>query len=182
MATGNPNVGRDPDYPLGWGCAWWWFLWLILLIIFFAGGWWWGGWYGPWYGPRNNWQGQQAAAPPAGQSVSPAPSQTAAAPAEFLGRTITISGKVDNVIDSHAFTLASTNGNGRDLLVVTPSSVTPNPAVKKGETVQVKGKVQRFDRNEFDSEGKVTLPENSVQTYAGRPAILANSVSETSGK
>lgn len=173
MATGNPNVRRDPDYPMGWGCAWWWFIWLILIIIFFGGGWWWGGWYGNPWGQR-----RQAAVPAQGnQPISAPQGQVATAPADLLGRTVTLSGKVDNVIDSHAFTLASTDGNGRDLLVVTPSSVTPNPAVKKGETVQVKGTVQRFDRTDFDQQGKVTLPQDTMQPYAGRPAILASSVS-----
>ncbi len=179
MATGNPNGRRDPDYPLGLGCAWWWFLWLILLIIFFGGGWWWGGWYGP------PWQGQRTAQAPTGPSSiqTPAGQQTAAAtPAEFLNRDVTVTAKVDAVLGKDAFTLASPAAGGRSLLVVTGGSTASHAAVKEGETVQVKGTIHPFDRAEFDKDAKVNLPQDATAAYAGRPAILATAVSEAATK
>jgi hypothetical protein len=179
MATGNPNVRRDPDSSLAWGCAWWWFLWLILLIIFFGGGWWWGGWYGP-----TPWQGQRTAQAPLGPTAvqAPAGQQQATPPAEFLGRGVTVSGKVDAVLGAQAFTLASPAAGGRSLLVVTSTSATSHPTVTAGETVQVKGTVHPFDRAEFDKDAKANLPQSATEPYMGRPAILATAVSEVSPK
>ncbi len=170
----NPRPAPRPDYPLGLGCLWWWFIALICLIILFGGGWWWGGWYGPppWYGRPG------AQTVPPGRQAATVP--TGAFPGEFVGRDVTVSGKVDAVIGQGAFTLAPAAADGHRLLVVAPQSAAPTPAVKKGDTVQVKGDVQLFDRAAFDKESKETLPQDATVPFTGHPAVLASSVSVAS--
>jgi len=181
MPSQNPNV-TGPMTPradttlMGCGWAWIWF-WLFIVLIAFSG-WGWGGWWGGWGGPWGAWEGRprssypQASAPQAMEPRSPATTTN-----EFLGRTVTVSGKVDQVLGKRAFTLASGDG-GQQLLVIRKNEQTPE--VKKGETVQVTGKVERYDRNNLNKETGAELNRVPADEFSGRPAVVASAVSPSS--
>jgi hypothetical protein len=191
----NPNNPSHDPYPhdpyppgqrdwTGYGCAWMWFFWLIILIIIIIGGWgWWGGWWGGnrgWWGNRGPYYGQpvppgRVEAPNTNQPNANPQTGVVSTPGEFIGRTVTLSGQVDQVMNPKAFTLKSGSNHGRDLLIVAKES--PTPAVTKGETVQVTGTVQRFQRTEFQQETKAGLSNAAFTDFTGRPAILASKVS-----
>jgi hypothetical protein len=156
-----------PDAAWGCGWAWLWF-WLFVILILFAG-WGWGGWYGGWGGPRGWWPAREA--PP--QAAAPQPSQPgpANAPGEFLGKSLTVSGTVDQVFSPQAFTLAG----ARDLLVIDKNGKAG--AVKKGEKVQITGKVERFEADQLRKETGVDLSKVSSADFTGRPAMVASAVS-----
>jgi hypothetical protein len=162
-----------PDAAWGCGWAWLWF-WLFIFVIIVAG-WGWGGWYGGWGGPYGWWPRRevpQQQAPPAAQ----APPATQPAPAkvggEFVGKTVVVEdGKVDQVFGPHVFTLAGP----RDLLVVSKDAKAP--AVKKGEAVQVTGKVEKFEDLQTQHETGVDLKKVPAAEFTGRPVVVASAVS-----
>ena len=175
MSTVNPNPrGPEPDRAsdAAWGCGWaWLWAWLFVILVLFAG-WGWGGWYGGWGGPYGWWPARPAAPPPQG-ALPPAgqPAQPTGADAEFLGRSLTVSGQVDQVLSPQAFTLAG----ARDLLVINKDGKAP--AVKKGETVHVTGKVERFNADAIHKETGVDQSKVPAADFAGRAAVVASSVS-----
>jgi len=180
MPTNNPNVTgpmapRSDDALMGCGWAWIWF-WLFIVLIAFAG-WGWGGWWGGWGGPWGAWEGRPRpySAPQATGPQTMEPRSTAAN--DFLGRTVTVSGKVDQVLGNRAFTLASSDG-GQQLLVIRKNDQAPE--VKKGETVQVTGKVERYDRNSLHKETGADLNSVPADEFSGRPAVVASAVSTSS--
>jgi hypothetical protein len=179
MATNDPNYRPESDvgYPLGLSCLWWWLIGMFFLIIFFGGGWWWGGWYGPppWGAGRYN--GQQAV--PGNRAVPTNPQVVKVPPAEFLGRDVTLRGKVDTVINPNAFTLAPAAPDGHSLLVVSSGKAAHHPALKKGDMVEVKGDVRLFDTT-LEKENQANLPANLTAQYVDRPAVVATSVAEAS--
>jgi len=96
---------------------------------------------------------------------------------DFLGRTVTVSGKVEQVLGQRAFTLASGQG-GHQLLVIRKNDQAPE--VKQGETVQVTGKVEAYDRNHLHQETGVDLNSIPADEYSGRPAVVASAVATAS--
>jgi hypothetical protein len=156
-----------------------WLVWFFVICIFFFAGWGWGGWYGrPWWG--GGWGGQPAAPPPPA-AHAPAPTTvTPAPPGEFLGRTLTVTGQIDQVLNDHTFTLKNPAAAGRDLLVVEKKGVAPKQPPKQGEKVEVKGTVEAFNRGTFEKESGEHLPD-TVTTFQDRPALLASSVTVESG-
>jgi hypothetical protein len=175
MASSDPNrtdpLRTDMDNP-GWGCAWaslWFWLFLVLILI---AGWGWGGWYAGWPAPWGWWGARPG--PGANIPVGPQPAahtSTAAVPGEFLGKTVTVSGKVDHVYNPHAFTLAGEPG-GRELLVIDKDR--KGPAVKHGETVQVTGKVEKYGT--LPGEGQVDLNKVPPNEFNDRPVVVATTV------
>ncbi len=177
MVTRDPNnVGPQTDYvrdnAVGCGWAWLWFCLFIVVICFAGWGWsgWYGGWNAPWgwWGPRPVTQQQAGPREPANH-----PQATASTSGEFLGRTVTVSGQVEQVIGPHVFSLAGTH-DGRELLVIDKNQ--KEPAVKKGETVKVTGTVEKFDSSALHQETNVDLSKVPSTEFTGRPTLVASSV------
>jgi hypothetical protein len=160
MATRNANPSdREPVYSTrrwsgGYGCGWWWFLWFWVLIFLVLGGW---GW----------WRRQRVY-----QSGVPAAETT---PPELVGRNLTISGQIAATFSPHAFTLAAASG-GRALLVVTTPAATPEPALAKGERVEVTGTLQNFAPATLPSATGVNLASIPTADFVGRPVLVASVV------
>jgi hypothetical protein len=184
MPTPNPNVAGPGPYrtdDAAWGCGWaWLWFWLFIIVIAFAG-WGWGGWYGGWGGPWGWWGPPYAYQAPVGpETMEPRPSATqpGTGAGEFLGKTVTLSGQVDQVLGPRTFTLARAQG-GRDLLVITKDDKAP--AVKKGETVRITGIVEKYDAREIHQQTGADLTKVPANEFAGRPAVVASSVSANAG-
>lgn len=102
-----------------------------------------------------------------------------AAPHSFLGVIVTVSGEVNRVLSSRAFTLGGGAFGGAELLVVAAEVLPDIPErplhkpVLPGDLVQVTGPVHRFDRTAFQRETGVVLGKARFAGWGGRPAILA---------
>jgi hypothetical protein len=179
MSTRNPNpTGPGPysDVDSAWGCGWaWLWFWLFIIVIIFAG-WGWGGWYGGWGGPRGWWGPREAPQP---QATAPQATQPpiVTAPGDFVGRTVTLSGQVDQVFGPQVFTLAGASG-GRPLLIISKKTITP--AVKSGETVQFTGTVEKYNTTALHEQTSVDLSKVPSGEFAERPVVVASSVSSKS--
>ncbi|HLJ94467.1 MAG TPA: hypothetical protein VKU02_14870 [Gemmataceae bacterium] len=179
MASGNPNVagpGPTRDVDAAWGCGWaWLWFWLFLFVIIIAG-WGWGGWYGGWGAPWG-WWGPRPVSPP--QVTAPPNLHAPATPAsgEFLGKTVIVNGQVDQILNPQVFTLAGSQG-GRQLLIINKNGTAPT--LKKGESVQVTGTVEKYDTDELRKQTGVDLTKVPSADFAGRPAVVASSVSTRS--
>ncbi len=92
-------------------------------------------------------------------------------PREFYGRTVTVTGEIDDIVAPTAFTI----GPGGLLLVSSaPASATPD--LSESQTVQVTGTVRRFDLVELERETGADLQDELFAGWEGRPAIVASSV------
>jgi hypothetical protein len=173
MATRGPGPatpGPDRVEPAGWGC-WMVFLWFWVIVILFFAGWGWGGWYGrPWWQWR---QLEPVVTAPGGQGTPAPAAQGTTVAGDFLGREVTLSGKINHVYGTQAFTLGAQDG-GHDLLVVQKAA--PATPLKDGEMVQVTGTVERFDRAAFRQKSAAKLDEATLSAYEGRAAIFASAV------
>ncbi len=174
MATGDPNPtgfrrGRGPDEALGCGWAWLWFWLFVVLIILSGWGWW--GWYGGWAGPWGWWAPRPI--PPTQTTPQTAPQQPTG-PSEFLGRSVTLSGRVEQVFGPQVFTLAGTDG-GSQLLVVAKNNKAPT--VQKGDTVHVEGTVVRYNAEKLHQTTGADLGKVAPREFSGEEALVASSVS-----
>ncbi len=122
---------------------------------------------------------QPATAPPtAGPQAAATINNIVTNPSEFMGRTVTVSGEVGEVIGPRAFTI----GEPQELLVVGANEL---PTIAQGtfegeltpdRTVQVTGPVRTFDLAQVEQEIGFDLDDNLFANYAGRPAIVAQSM------
>jgi hypothetical protein len=159
--------------PWGAGCGWFVLFWIVIICIF-AGWGWWGGWGGGWgnRGWNNGGNVPQAASP-----VHVTNNYYFGGGAdEFLGKTITLKGKIERVYGKQVFTVTSEEGAGPYLLVVANQKGTPKTPLKKGEEVEVMGTVERFNRADFEKQTKADLATEHLAAFRQRPAILATSV------
>jgi hypothetical protein len=186
--SGDPNLNnarRDRLDDSAWGCGWaWLWFWLFIIVICFSGwGWagWRGGWGGPWgwWGPRENPNvAQNGRVEPDNRERSPQVTSprtvTVPAPDPFLGMNVTVhNGKVDQVFTPQVFTVVPSEG-GKPLLVIEKGKL---PAVKKGETVQVTGKVEKFNTTQLHKETGVDLTRVPESDFKDNPAMVASTVS-----
>jgi hypothetical protein len=161
----NPSDPRRYRYDdSAWGCGWaWLWFWLFIIVICF-GGWGWAGWWGGWGGPWGWWG-------PRPYVNVPENTRTVTAPDPFVGKTVTVIGQVDQVFSPQVFTLG---GGERRLLVIEKGK---SPAVKKGEKVQVKGTVEKFDSGHLGKETGVDMSKIPASEFTGEPAVVASTVS-----
>lgn len=103
-------------------------------------------------------------------------------PSAYLGKTVTVSGHVGNVLGEKAFILEARGPYEAQLLVVgaDPFSEAPNKAVAfpRGQArfVEATGEVRRFDRAAFERATGTLLDAAAVREWTGRPALLAKSL------
>jgi hypothetical protein len=126
--------------------------------------------------------GQQAPArPPAQQQplIPVAAGTIAASPDRFAGSMVTVTAAVAERYGATAFSVTQArNRNGQDVLVVAPLLTAP---VQPGAYVTVIGEVVKFDPAAVAARMKDAAPAADVGAkYAGRAAILASSVINTS--
>jgi hypothetical protein len=180
MSTPNPNVPSPVPQPRAderYGCGWAWLWFFLFLVVIVAAGWGWGGWYNGWRGPGGWWEARQTPAPETRTPPTEHPAPAAARGGEFLGKTVTVTGRVDQVFSPHVFTLAAADG-GRPLLVVNKDKTAPT--VKKGEAAQITGSVEKYDADGLHRTTGADLAKVPSADIAGRPAIVASSLSAKS--
>ncbi len=107
-------------------------------------------------------------------------------PAEYLGETVMVSGEVDQMIGTRAFTIGGQEFLGGDTLLAVSARPLPtvgdrptNEAVLTNDIVQVTGPVRRFNITEFEESLGIDLDNALFTRYEGQPAVVANSVDLT---
>lgn len=105
-------------------------------------------------------------------TLTPEPGEVAEEPAPFIGKNVTISGKVERVISRNAFTLDDQEFiGGKELLVVGATG-----AIDTGETVRVTGTIRKFVAAEIEKDLGVKLQPELKAKYEGRAAAIAQSI------
>jgi hypothetical protein len=105
---------------------------------------------------------------------------------KLYGRTVTVRAEVDDVIDSHTFTLDEDSVlAGPDVLVLVPSGLTAS--LEKDDVVEVTGTVRPYIASELDrdfdwfEDGKIVQRKYEVEMKE-RPVIVATSIRTAAGR
>lgn len=108
-------------------------------------------------------------------TLTPRPGEIAEEPSLFMGKTVTVSSKVNKVISPNAFTLDDKELiGGKELLVV--GAIPSGDPIHEGETVLVTGPVRKFITAEIERDFDFDLqPELEVE-YEGRAVVIAQSI------
>jgi cytochrome c556 len=132
-------------------------------------------------------QQSSAQQPPAQQPAAPAPkplvpvaaSTLADTPDAYFGQPVSVVGAVERALTATAFTIDQdrTRSTGKEVLVIAP---TLNSPVEANTYVTVLGEAVRFDAAELASRLTIDLPDDLAAGFAGRPAIVATAVLDTS--
>ncbi len=163
----NRGWGWNRD-PWGAGCGWFVLFWVIIILIFAGWGWWGGGWGGRGW---NN-AGYQGVPP-----MNVTNNYYFGGGAEgFLGKRITLTGRVGHIYNDQVFTLAPQTGGGPGLLVVMNKAAAAKPALKKDEEVTVTGMVEDFNRAALEKRSQANLSDQGLAPYEHRPVILGSAV------
>lgn len=110
-------------------------------------------------------------------TLTPEPGEVAEEPTLFIGKNVTISGKVAEVITPNAFTLDDNELiGGKELLVVGATDAIHEAKVNAGKTVRVTGKIRKFVAAEIEKDLDVKLETDLKATYEGRAVAIARSV------
>lgn len=105
-------------------------------------------------------------------TLTPEPGEVAESPAPFIGKNVTISGKVAEVIAPNAFTLDDEELiGGKELLVVGATG-----AISEGNTVRVRSSIRKFHAAEIEKDLDVQLQPSLKAKYEGRAAAIARSI------
>ena len=86
-------------------------------------------------------------------------------PEEYLGRRVTVSAEVEQLLSDHALLLSD------DKLLVVSAGF--GPAVMEEATAVVTGTVQRFELRSIEAELGVDLDDGRFAPYEGRPVVVA---------
>lgn len=106
--------------------------------------------------------------------LTPHPGELAEEPSLFIGKTVTVSSKIDKVISPNAFTLDDKELIGGKELLVVGATASGGP-VSEGQTVSVRGTVRQFVTAEIERDFDFDLqPELEVE-YEGKPVVVAQS-------
>lgn len=107
--------------------------------------------------------------------LTPPPGEIAEEPSLFIGKTVTVSSKVNEVISPNAFTLDDKELiGGKELLVV--GAIPSASLIRKGDTVLVTGMVRKQITAEMEKDFNFDLqPELEVE-YESRPVVIAQSI------
>ncbi len=101
-------------------------------------------------------------------TLTPEPGEVAEEPAPFIGKNVTLKGKVENVIAPNLFTLDDQELiGGKELLVVGNAG-----AINQGQTVLVTGSIRKLVAADLD----IKLQPRLIAEYEGRAAAIARSI------
>lgn len=107
--------------------------------------------------------------------LTPEPGELAEEPSPFMGKTVTLKGKVEKVISHNAFTLDDEEFiGGKELLVV--GTMPAISSIDAGETVRVTGTISKFVAAEIEKDLGVKLQPELKAKYEGRAAAIAQSI------
>lgn len=107
--------------------------------------------------------------------LTPYPGEIAEEPNPFMGKTVTISGKVAEVIGANAFTLDDQELiGGKELLVV--GAMPAIGSIDAGNTVRVTGLVRQFVTAEIERDFDIDLQPGLKAEYEGKPVAIAHSL------
>ena len=92
----------------------------------------------------------------------------------FVGKAVTVSAEVSEVIGPAAFTIAGEGGTPKPLLILSAPNSLPN--ISDDSVVRVSGTVREFDVVAGERELGVDLDDERLGEYADDHAIVANKV------
>ena len=108
------------------------------------------------------------------------------APNNYVGNTVTVSGEVNRIVGPRAFTIGGDDFIGGDELLVVSANAMPaiadrttDNALVENDLIQVTGPVRMFDLAAFEKEIGFDLDNSLFGEYAGKPAVVAQSVDLT---
>jgi hypothetical protein len=107
--------------------------------------------------------------------LTPEPGELAEEPSPFMGKTVTLKGKVEKAISRNAFTLDDEEFiGGKELLVVGTMPVISS--IDAGETVRVTGLIRQFVAAEIEKDLDIKLQSGLKVEYEGKAVAIAQSV------
>lgn len=111
-------------------------------------------------------------------ALAPEPGEITEDPSQYYGRTLAVTGEVENIVGPNAFTLDEDELIGAsDLLVLT---ATPKQAIDDGEKVAVTGVLRQFVvadlERDYDLTWDLELRRKLEAEYSNKPVLIANSV------
>lgn len=106
-------------------------------------------------------------------------------PQNYYGDTVTITGKVGDILGSRAFTLNAPGLTGTNLLIISKTPIEPiggsgtdMSMYQPNDHVQIKGHVEYFSIQNVERELNTDLVNSVYLPWEGRPVIVADTVQE----
>jgi hypothetical protein len=112
-------------------------------------------------------------------ALAPKPGEITTNPNLYYGKTLAVTGEVENIRNANSFTLDEDKlFGGQDLLVIRAG--TPKGTVNEGEKVAVTGVLRNFVVTElerdYDLNWDLTLQKQLEAEYSNKPVLVANEV------
>jgi len=112
-------------------------------------------------------------------ALAPKPGELTTNPNLYYGKTLAVTGEVENIRNPSSFTLDEDKlFGGQDLLVIRAG--TPQGVVNEGEKVAVTGVLRPFVvaelEREYDLKWDLTLQKKLEAEYSNKPVLVANEV------
>lgn len=115
-------------------------------------------------------------------AVAPEPGELTSDPQQYYGRPLAVTGEIEAIQGTNAFTLDEDQLiGGQELLVLrTPQSTTTQAAIQNGETVAVTGVLRPFVVAELEREYEFNwdtgIQQQLEAEYRDRPVLVADNV------
>ncbi len=95
-------------------------------------------------------------------------------PSDYVGRTVTVRGEVENMLGSRAFIMED-KGPGSEMLVVAaaPDAMPRAKALEDSDAVQVVGEVRPFDPGKMPGEVGFAATDERLTAVRGKPVLYA---------
>lgn len=111
-------------------------------------------------------------------ALAPEPGEITKDPSQYYGKTLAVTGEVEDIVGPNAFTLDEDELLGaNDLLVL---NATPKQAINDGEKVAVTGVLRSFVvadiERDYDLTWDLDLQRKLEAEYSNKPVFIANSV------
>ncbi|MBW4563336.1 MAG: hypothetical protein KME32_19745 [Mojavia pulchra JT2-VF2] len=112
-------------------------------------------------------------------ALAPKPGEITTNPSLYYGKTLAVTGEVEDIRNASSFTLDEDKlFGGQDLLVI--RAATPKATVNEGEKVAVTGVLRPFVvaelEREYDLNWDLTLQKKLEAEYSNKPVLVANEV------
>lgn len=111
-------------------------------------------------------------------ALAPEPGELTSDPRKYYGKTLAVSGEVENLRSANSFTLDEDQLiGGQDLLVI---HAVPRPSLREGEKVAVTGVLRPFVvaelEREYNLQWDLTLKRQLEAEYSNKPVLVATGV------